>query len=367
MRNEGLRGFPVMSALLAAILLAGTPQAAFAQQRGGPTKVIVSEVKSERISDRVDAIGTLRANESIQVTSTVSERILSLGFDDGDQVEAGQTLAVLESDEEQANLKAAEATLAEREANYERTKQLAARSFASKANLEEGLANLLQARATVDQNKARLREREIKAPFSGVVGLRTISPGALVEPGDVITTLDDISVVKLDFSVPSSYLATLAPGLEIRARSSAFPQEVFQGEVSSVSTQIDPVTRSITARAIIPNEQLRLRPGLLMTVTLFKNPREALVVPEEALVPTGRQNFVFVVDRATGNTAEKREVTIGTRLEGKVEVLSGLEHGELIVTHGTIKVRPGQPVEIMTEEQGEETLGEMLERSKQGS
>jgi membrane fusion protein (multidrug efflux system) len=355
---------PVLTGALLLAALMVPLQEVLAQQKGGPTKVIVAEVTREEISDRVDAIGTLRANESIEVTSTVSERILSLGFDDGDSVASGHILAVLDSDEEQANLKAAEAALAEREANYERTKQLASRSFASKANLDEGLANLLQARAAVEQVKARLAEREIKAPFAGVVGLRTISVGALVEPGDVITTLDDISIVKLDFSVPSAYLATLSPGLEIRARSTAFPDEVFEGVVRSVSTQIDPVTRSITARAVIPNADQRLRPGLLMTVTLFKNPREAVVAPEEALVPTGRQNFVYVVKDDGGLKAEKREVSIGARLEGKVEVLAGLEPGEVIVTHGTIKVRPGQPVEIITEEKGNEALGEMLDRAK---
>ncbi len=359
-----IRGFLAPAALFAAALLMAAGGPAWAQGNRGPAKVIVSEVVSEEIADRVEALGTLRANESIQVTSTVSERIIELNFDDGDDIEAGQVLVRLERQEEEADLKAAEAILAEREAAYERTKQLANRDFASKANLDEGLANLLEAQAAVETVKAHLDDRVIRAPFDGRIGLRTISPGALVEPGDVITTLDDISVVKLDFNVPSAYLATLKPGLQIEARTTAFPGEVFDGQISSVSNQIDPTTRSITARAVIDNADGRLRPGLLMTVTLFKNPRSATLLREEALMPTGSKNFVMVVGE--DNIAERREVGIGTRKEGWVEVLSGVEPGERVITHGTIKARPGQPVEVITAEEGEQTLDQML-KSDQGS
>jgi len=354
---------PMGLAVAAALLVMG-PTAVDAQNARGPAKVIVSQVVSEEIADKVEALGTLRANETIQLTTTVSDRITELNFDDGERVTAGQTLVLLDNHEELADLKAAEAVLAEREAAYERTKQLATRDFASKANLDLGLANLLSARAAVETVKAQLDDRVLKAPFDGVVGLRTISVGALVEPGDVITTLDDISVVKLDFNVPSTYLATLAPGLKIQARTAAYGAEVFKGEISSLSNQIDPVTRSITARAVIDNADLRLRPGLLMTVTLFKNPRQALLLREEALMPTGSRNFVLVV--GDNNIPEKREVQLGTRKEGWVEVVSGLEAGERVITHGTIKARPGQPVEIITEEEGEQPVGEMLKQS-QGS
>ena len=359
---SGFKRLPVT--LLAAAFLLVSGSSGWAQGNRGPAKVIVSEVVSEQIADRVEALGTLRANESIQVTSTVSERIIELNFDDGDDITAGQVLVRLERQEEEADLKAAEAILAEREAAYERTKQLANRDFASKANLDEGLANLLEAQAAVDTVKAHLEDRVIRAPFDGRIGLRTISPGALVETGDIITTLDDISLVKLDFNVPSAYLSTLKPGLQIEARSTAFPGEVFEGQIRSVSNQIDPTTRSITARAVIDNSDDRLRPGLLMTVTLFKSPRTATLAREEALVPSGSKNFVMVVGE--DSVAERREVSIGTRQEGWVEILSGVEPGERVMTHGTIKARPGQPVEVITAEEGEQTLDEML-KNGQGS
>ena len=350
--------------LLAVFALFAAPSLSQAQDARGPSKVIVSKVVSKEIADKVEALGTLRANETIELTTTVSDRIIELNFDDGERVTAGRVLVRLDNNEELADLKAAEAVLAEREAAYERTKQLATRDFASKANLDQGLANLLSARAAVETVKAQLADRVLKAPFDGVVGLRTISVGALVEPGDVITTLDDISVVKLDFNVPSTYLATLETGLKIKARTSAYGGEVFDGEIRSLSNQIDPVTRAITARAVIDNADLRLRPGLLMTVTLFKNPRQALLLREEALMPNGSRNFVLVV--GDNNIPEKREVRLGTRTEGWVEVLEGLSVDERVITHGTIKARPGQPVEIITEEEGEQTIGDMIKNS-QGS
>ena len=334
-----------------------------AQDRG-PARVIVAEVTREEFADRVEALGTLRANESIEVSTTVSDRVVELGFDDGDFVAAGDMLARLESAEERAAVKAAEALLAEQRAAYERTKQLANRNFASKANLDEGLANLLEAEAALETARARLDDRTIRAPFAGQIGLRDLSVGALVEPGDVITTLDDISKVKLDFDVPSAYLAALVPGLRISAKTTAFSGEIFEGTIRSVSNQVNPVTRSVTARAIIPNTDGRLRPGLLMTVTLYKNVRQATLVREEALMPSGRQNFVMLVDTQNGNIAVKREVTLGVRREGWVEILQGVEEGDLVITHGNMKARPGQPVEIITMEEGEQTIGEMLEQGK---
>jgi len=212
-----------------------------------------------------------------------------------------------------------------------------------------------------------LRDRLILAPFAGVVGLRNVSVGALIEPGDVITTLDDDSVMKLDFTVPSIFLASLKTGLPIVATSPAFGKLQFEGNVSSIDSRIDPVTRAIVVRAILPNPERLLKPGLLMHVTLLKNPRDALVIPEEALIPSGRVNHVLVVHQSGDSTVVyRRQVTIGNRRPGEVEIVEGLEAGEFVVVDGTLRARPGQPVTITAVDGGGEPLAQLLNRERKG-
>ncbi len=358
-----------MNARVAALVLAAVATAlpAKAQESGEPLQeVIVAPVRVDRFYDRVEALGTTRANESVEITTTVNERIVELRFDDGKQVNAGDVLVVLERDQEVAAVKAAEAILAERRSAYERAQRLESRQFAATAQLEERLAAMKEAEAELDIARAELAEREIRAPFAGVLGLRNVSVGTLVEPGDPIVTLSDLGVMKLDFAVPSTYLATLRPGLKILARTPAFGGQEFSGEVSGVANQVDQVTRSVLARALVPNPDRLLRPGLLMTVTLLKNPREALVVPEEALVPRGEENFVLVVRRDRDDTVERRAVEVGGRRPGEVEILSGLEPGELVITHGTNRVQPGQRIAIRAIDRGERPIGELIRRPADG-
>jgi len=349
---------------VAAATLAALAPAAAAQDRdpGTPVQVAVTEVGASEFVNKVEALGTTRANETADITSSVTEKVVEIRFDDGQRVAAGDVLVVLDSSEEQADLEAARAVLEERRLAYERAKQLERRKFTATAQLEERRAALRQAEAEIEAIQARLDDRVIRAPFDAIVGLRNISVGALVEPGDRITTLDDISVIKLDFNVPSTHLATLIPGLSITVRTAAFDDRAFGGTVSGVDSRIDPVTRSIVARAIIPNPDGALRPGLLMTVQLLKNPRTSLVVPEEALVPRGRVNTVYVVDEAAGGIVEARPVEIGARRSGEVEILGGLQAGEKVITHGTMRVRPGQQVEAMMLDGTATTVRDMLNR-----
>jgi len=331
-----------------AIALAAVVSAVTAQDQGldTPIQVAVVEVGTSEFVNKIEALGTTRANETANITSGVTEKVVEIRFDDGQRVTAGDVLVVLDSSEEQADLEAARAVLEERQLAYERAKQLERRKFTATAQLDERRAALRQAEAEIGAIQARLDDRTIRAPFDAIVGLRDISVGALVEPGDLITTLDDISVIKLDFNVPATHLATLSPGLSIAVRTSAFGDRPFNGTVSGVDSRVDPVTRSIVARALIPNPDGALRPGLLMTVQLLKNPRTSLVVPEEALVPRGRINTVYVVDEEGGGIVDARQVEIGVRRSGEVEILGGLEVGDKVITHGTARVRPGQRVII---------------------
>ena len=332
--------------LAAAAIFLGA--SAMAQGPAGPVDVMAAPVESVTFVDRVEALGTLQANEMVEITALVTERIEAIYFDDGDKVEEGQLLLEFARSEEEALLAEVNATREEAAAELRRSEQLSASGAASETELslrrrEYGVAD---ARARAVQ--AQIADREIRAPFSGTIGIRTVSVGAAVAPGDIITRLADTSVMKLDFSVPSTFLAELAPGTPIEAQTRAYGDEVFRGTVASIDSVVDPVTRSVLVRALIPNENGRLRPGLLMSVDLLFNERETLAVDEKAVIPDGDNNYVFVVTRGENGAAvaERREVEIGARRVGQVEIVSGLDAGGQVVTDGAMKLRSGQAISI---------------------
>jgi membrane fusion protein (multidrug efflux system) len=166
-----------------------------------------------------------------------------------------------------------------------------------------------------------------------------------VGPDTVITTLDDTSVIKVDFDLPEVYLSRLAPGLVVQARSAAWPDQQFVGSVSSVDTRVDPVSRTIRVRSVMPNDGGFLRPGMFLTVTLLNDTTEALMIPERALIPERSVQYVYVV--GDNQLAERREVSIGRRRPGEVEILGGLSAGERVIVDGVQKVRDGRPVRIL--------------------
>ena len=322
-----------------------------AQGPGGPVDVMVAPVETVAFVDRVEALGTLQANEMVEITALVTERIEAIYFDDGDKVEEGQLLLEFARSEEEALLAEANATREEAMEELRRSEQLSASGAASETELslrrrEYGVADA-RARAV----RAQIADREIRAPFSGTIGIRTVSVGAAVAPGDIITRLADTSLMKLDFSVPSTFLAELAPGTPIEARTRAYGDAVFRGRVASIDSVVDPVTRSVLVRALIPNEDGRLRPGLLMSVDLLFNERETLAVDEKAVIPDGEDNFVFVVARGEDGAAvaERRQVIIGARRVGQVEIVSGLGGGDEVVTDGAMKLRSGQAISIRSD------------------
>lgn len=353
-----------MLGLLLGWLISGAAMAA-----APPTPVIVSVVRSVPFEDRIEALGTLRANESLALTASVTETVSALHFDDGDRVIKGKVLVEMTSAEEHAQLNEARALVKEAERQYRRVQSLATQGTASKSLLDERGRESETARARLVAIESRLSDRLIKAPFAGVVGLRNISVGALVEPGDLITTLDDDTVMKLDLAVPSVFLSSLTPGLAVTATTRAYGETAFAGEVRSIDSRVDPVTRSVLVRVLVPNQDRLLKPGMLMQVVLRKDPRQAIVVPEAALMPVGRDQFVLLaVAQESGHKVERRKVRIGSRRPGEVEVLEGLSAGDLVITHGTMRVRPGQDAAVRAIDDGSKPLAEMLKsKPKAGS
>jgi len=349
--------------LIAASAYAAPP--AKGQGTSKPKHVIVAPVVVKQISDRVEALGTARATESVNITSNVTEKITRIDFEDGQQVKAGAILAVLDQAEEQAELKRAQAFRGERKLALQRLQQLEERQLTSPDEIDRTRLELEQADASITAIKTRISDRVIRAPFDGIVGLRDISVGALVETGDLIATLDDTRQIKLDFSVPSVFLTELKPGLKIRARAVALDNREYMGEVKSIDSRVDPVTRSIQVRALLPNLDGSIIPGILMQVDLLRNTRQALVIPEASLLPLADKQYVMLrVDKDGKDTVEKKQVQIGLRLPGYVEILDGLNEAEQVVTHGNSKVRPGDVLDVMAVDDGSVDIASIIKKQK---
>jgi membrane fusion protein (multidrug efflux system) len=319
----------------------GTPAAGAGGRSGGVTPVTTVTVRSERLSQKLEALGNARANESVDISSKTSNVVTAVRFRDGERVRQGQVLVQLDDATARADVAAAQAAVTESESQYNRSRELLSTQALSKSSFDQLEATLKANRARLQAAQARLEDTVIRAPFSGRVGLRRVSIGTLISPGDVITTLDDTSVIKLDFSVPENFLSTIREGLSVRATAPAFPGRSFTGQVASIDSRVDMNTRSVTVRALLANEDGALKPGMFLNVSLSKDERETLVIPEEALTPEAEKQFVYVV--ADGK-ALRREVRIGGRRPGSVEVLAGLNPGDRVVVEGTQKVRDGSAV-----------------------
>ena len=325
-----------------ALLLA---QVAFAQSA---PSVIGTRAEMTTWSDPLEALGTLSADESVTLSTTVTEIVSEINFQDGEQVDEGQLLIRLEDAEEQAQLRASQSLREERRNASNRATQLQDRNLAARADVEDSQSRLRQAEADIQAIEAQLANYQIEAPFSGRVGFRNISVGALVTPGMDLVTLDKLDVMKLDFSVPEVFLGRLAPGLILNATTAAFPDDIFSGEIATIGTRVDPVTRSIDVRAELDNSDGRLRPGMLMEVIVQQHVRDTIVIPEAAIEPSGDRHFVMLIEQSGGTTRlARREVAIGERRNGEVEILEGLSADELIVVHGLQLARDGQEARLI--------------------
>ncbi len=321
-----------------------------AMEKGGPggraPSVVVGRAETTSIVDSIEAVGTALANEQADLNSTVTERISRINFSDGQYVPRGAVIAELVRSEQSANLNESQARLREAQSQMNRLRQLQKQGFATRARIDEQQAAIDVARAQSAQATSQIGDRVIRAPFSGWLSLRRISPGTVVNAGTTIVTIVDHSTIKLDFTVPETYLPALKAGLQIAATAAAFPGETFRGTIATIDPLLDPVTRSVTARAILPNPDLRLRPGMLMTVDIKSPARQALTVPELAVIGEGSGAYVWRVDAES--EAVRVPVKAGSRRDGRVEIVSGLNPGDRIVAEGTVKLRgPGliRPVE----------------------
>jgi membrane fusion protein (multidrug efflux system) len=314
------------------------------------TKVIATVVHPERLIDEIQALGTAKANESVEIKPRISSVVTRVAFEEGELVREGDLLVELENSEILAGLAVAEASLSESRSIYNRSKSLIDTQAISASNLETLQAAMQVDMAEVEAAKARLAHTTIRAPFKGRVGLRRVSPGGFVDTSTVITTLDDTDTIKLDFSIPETFLTVVSERMDIEATSLVYPDRIFRGRVASVDTRLDPVARSVQVRAVLPNSDGALKPGMFLTVDLQRDRGEVLVAPEESIVPEGDQQFVFLVQ---DGVVKKQAVMLGRRVPGSVEIVAGLSPGDMIVTEGTHKVRDGSRVEVLNRQAAE--------------
>ncbi|MFT6896736.1 MAG: membrane fusion protein (multidrug efflux system) [Paraglaciecola sp.] len=346
--SKGLKFSPI---LLAVIITASLlvylyiPKDDEQQVRGNNvTPVVTHQVQSEKFAVTVEALGTVTANEAVLLTAQKSDIVQSIEFEDGELVTKGQLLLKLSDREELARLNELDINLQEAKRQLKRVDNLAQKSVASAQLLDEQQARVKALKAQQEVAKAQLDELELRAPFAGVLGIRRVSVGALVMPGDLIATLDDLHIVKVDFNIAESHLPSVGKGQLVRATSVAYPGDVFTGNISSINSRVDPVTRAIQIRASIANEDLRLRPGMLLQINLEKQILDTLVVPEGALVPIEDKQFVFVVN---DNKANRKEVQVGRRKPGIAQILSGIEAGDKVVIEGSLRLREGSAVKVL--------------------
>lgn len=324
--------------------LADMPKAAAEAQTERPVTVEIAVAEERMLQQTIEAVGTTRALQSIDIVPEADGRLTSLRITPGARVEQGDVLARLDDTIQRADLTEAEAILVEQRQTLERTRQLRQTAAVSQATEEEAVARLAEAEAEVERARRRLEDRTITAPFGGVVGLTNYDVGARVVEGQVLTRLDDLSEVEVEFSLPETVFALVQPGQSLIARSAAFADRVFEGTLDVVDSRIDPVGRAFRTRGRIPNADGTLAAGMFLSLTLVLSESTHVTVPEEALIFQAAETYVFVV--ADGR-ASRRTVTSGQRKDGRIAILSGLEAGEEVIIRGLQRVRDGSALKIL--------------------
>lgn len=313
---------------------------------GAPTVTPVAAIARD-FTDRIDVLGVAKGRQSVTLSSATQQLATRVLFSPGDYVRRGQVLVELQATAEDASILSARAHLNQATRDFQRWNELARRGVAPRATADQYQAAYESARADLTAAQARRSDRSVRAPFSGRVGITDIAPGALINPGAPIVTLDDISTIRVDFEVPDRYLPFVHPGATISARADAYPDLHADGRIQMLDSRIDERTRAITARAEFPNPTGQLLPGMLMRVGVVLAQRQSVAVPESAVQFDGDQAFVYILQRGErGMRSVRRQVVIGINQDGFIEIRSGLAANEQVAGDGLNRLQSGQPVTI---------------------
>ncbi len=313
----------------------------------GQKQLIVSTepVKISKMQTILEFIGTAVSNESVDITSSITQKVSHINFSDCDFVKKGDVLVQLNVEKQKAFQKQAEINLKEQQRELTRLSSLKDKKIIAEKEYDIQNTKLQDAQAKLAEIEEEIKEGTIVAPFDGMLGIRKISVGSLLTPGTVITTIDDIKKIKIDFPVPEKYLSLINKDCKITATSIALPNKKFYGSVQAISPRISPISRSILVRGIIENDEYLLRPGMMLNVTIQMQDRNALLVPESSISNVGEKHFVFLL--GGGNKVKQTEVEIGQRINGYVEIVNGVKAGDSVVTDGVVKISDGDTVQII--------------------
>lgn len=306
--------------------------------------VEVGTIELATVAEEVEALGTLAADESIIIASEIAGRVVALGFREGERVSKDQDLVKLDTAILDAELKQAQADLSLARDTYDRNRSLVQRGAGTQVALEQATAQLASQEARVQLVQSKLAQATIKAPFTGVVGLRSVGVGDYISVGKPLVALTNIDPIKVDFRVPEIFLTRLKVGQPVQLKVDAVPDRPFTGQIFAIDPVVDVNGRAVKLRAKVPNADLVLKPGLFARITIVVDKRDdALLVPETAVVPDGLGKTVFIIENGK---AKRVPVELGKRLTGKVEVVKGLKPGMQIVTAGQMRLREGSTVAI---------------------
>ncbi len=337
--------FPLfLLALLPLLVSACDTQEAKHEKKAAAKAVVVLNVAPIDFFDVIQTLGTTQANEAINITAKTTGTLEKINFTDGQYVKQGDIIALLDQDEEQAQLATAKIQLAEHEREITRLNTLLTRHAAPVRDLDERKTLAAVTASNLKAIQARINELTLTAPFSGKLGIRHVSKGALIQAGTIITTLDQTNPLKIDFAIPARQLSGIKVGTAIEVATDVLPQQVIKGFITALDSRINPTTRTMLLRATVDNPENLLLPGMMVSVRILTHQRQALVVPEESVTQKQTQHFLTLV--GANNTVEQRVVDIGQRRFGLVEIVSGLNAGEKVIVRGMGFVKAGTEVSI---------------------
>ena len=343
-----LKDLTLKLALAVALMAAGCKQNQSAVGPGGGmvVQVVAVEARRQPVTEKLSLVGSIAANEMIEVKAEIDGTVQQILFNEGRRVEKGQELIRLDETKLAAALAEAESNFKLSRANFERAKQLFHDKLISLQEYDQLAATFEVNQAALDRRKRELKDTRVYAPFSGITGALIVSPGQVISKNTTLTWLTDLDPVKVEINVPERYITQLKLGQAIEVGVVAIPGKKFNGEVYFISPQVDPANRTILVKAKIPNPDAQLKPGMLASLDLTLQQRENVVIPEAAVarMMDNDHGMIFIVD--SNSVAQPRPLKFGVRMPKQVEILEGLQGGEKVVVEGTQKIGPGTKVKV---------------------
>ena len=319
-----------------------------------PETVTTTVVRTDSWESRLTAVGSLAAVQGVMVTAELTGKVVRIAFEPGTKVNAGDLLVRQDTSTEEAQLRAAEATVELAKRNLERMKKLLARRTIAQSQYDDAEAQYKEAVAQADTIRAAIAKKNIRAPFAGRLGIRQVNLGQILNEGDPIVSLQSINPIFVNFSLPQQQLPRVQQGLTVRVTSDALPDQVIEGKITAINPEVDAATRNMRIQATVSNRQENLRPGMFVNVVVVLPASEkVLAVPATAVLYAPYSDSVFVVEEKQGENDQKPVLTVrqqivqlGEKRGDFVAVAAGLKSGETIVSTGAFKLRNGQPVVV---------------------